>query len=741
MPTFEKILEKAAQRNPGLDRDLITRAFRYADRAHENQYRMSGDPYISHILAVVDILLDLKPDDDTIVAALLHGLPRIEGYDKKELKDLFGDKVFSLIMALENLQRVKSRDENAEAENIRKLFVTMAQDIRVVLIKMADRLHNMETLSFRSVQKQKLIARETLEVYVPISARLSIYSLKGKLEDWAFQYLYPRQYEMLKTELDEYLAEREQNIGDIVKDLKAYLHEHGFDVQVDGRVKNLYSIYRKLKAKNGSVLDDIYDVYAIRVIVDDKFDSHGVLSADHLYTVLGLIHSRWRPLGYRFKDYVAVPKPNGYQSLHTAVVGLSPKSSQPTEIQIRSKKMHEEAEFGVASHWLYDERKKRGKKSRTGPEGEDGTMNWIEALSTLQQDADNDELMNQLKLDVFADRIFVMTPTGEVKDLPKGSTPVDFAYSIHSDVGHRCKLAKVNDMVVSLDYQLKNGETVEIMLGKKPDPKPLWLSFVKTQSAKTKIRSYFRSLDKESLLRRGKDLINEELSQYGKPRLDENLTLFREYNGRRLSLRDREGLVEEVGNGSIEASALLKNIFRTQTVRERTHAKLSTKKNKISLPQSSGKGAGAAQICVAGECDLPYKIGNCCKPQKGLPIVGYITRGHTITIHLQRCKLLRAARPERILEATWGKQGKQQKYSVKLHLQARDRVGLIRDIADVITGMNINICFFTDLKRGDDDSVQRELVVDIVNDAQLDRLMDRLERVRNVLAVTRSEAS
>ncbi|MEZ4087817.1 MAG: RelA/SpoT family protein [Candidatus Gracilibacteria bacterium] len=735
MVTFEELLSKALDRNPGLDRERLTRAFRYAEAAHENQYRMSGDPYIVHILEVLNILLDLKPDEDTIVAAMLHGLPSIESYDKKEIKALFGDKVLFLINALESLQRVKSRDENAETENIRKLFVTMAQDIRVVLIKMADRLHNMETLSFRSVQKQKLIARETMEVYVPISARLSIYSLKGKLEDWAFQYLYPRQYEMLKAELDEYLAERKHTVEDSIKELESYLQEHGYKVKVDGRVKNLYSIYRKLKAKNGSVLKDLYDVYAIRVIVDDKYDKQGHEMTDHIYTILGLIHSKWKPLGYRFKDYIAIPKPNGYQSLHTAIVGLS-ASSQPTEIQIRSKKMHEEAEYGIASHWIYDEGKKKkgAKKDDKGPE----RMEWVEALSAIQSDTQNDDLIHHLKLDVFSDRIFVMTPTGEVKDLPKGSTPVDFAYSIHSDIGHRCKLAKVNDMVVSLDYELKNGETVEIMLGKKFDPKPLWLSFVKTQGAKSKIRAYFRSLDKESIVRKGKELINEELSKLGKPHLDENLRIFKEYNGRRLPLREREGLIEEVGNGSVDAIALIKNIFGEEIRSKRRHASVKRVKKGADLPKKSGGSHESDQICIAGESDLPYRIGHCCNPKKGMPIVGYVTRGHTITIHLQQCKLLRTAKSERVLEATWGKGQKLQRYSVKLRLKAQDRVGLLRDIADVITKMNINIQSFSE-SESNENEIERELVVDITNDSQLEKLMDRLEQVRNVDMVTRED--
>lgn len=737
MLTFQEVLKKAEENDPGLDRERFTRAFSYAEKVHENQYRISGDPYISHILAVANILIDLKPDEDTLVACLLHGVPATKGYDKKELKDLFGEKVFFLVNALESLQKVRSRDEGSEAENIRKLFVTMAQDVRVILIKMADRLHNMETLSFRPAFKQKQVAKETLDVYVPISARLSIYHLKGELEDWAFRYLHPRTYEHLKSELDEYLAEREQTVEDSMKELKQLLTENGIEATVEGRVKNLYSIYRKLKAKSRSTLRDIYDVYAIRIVVPDKFNARHQPVTDHLYSLLGLIHARWKPLGHRFKDYVAVPKPNGYQSLHTAVVGLSAKASYPTEIQLRTRQMHQQAEYGNASHWVYDESKKLSPRKEQQKKAFETNVDWIAALSQLQSDDGDADMIDRLRLDVFSDRIFVMTPTGEVKDLPKGSTPVDFAYSVHTDIGHRCKLAKVNDSVVPLDYKLKNGEVVEIVLGNKADPKPVWLSFAKTSGAKTKIRSYFRSQDKESIFRKGKETINEELAKLGKPMLDENLTLFREYNGRRLTLREREGLVEEVGNRSVDATTLLKKVFGPRLRSRRNPRPLGTRSR--SIPRSKNATSADGQISIAGEMGLPYRLGNCCKPRKGLPIVAYVTRGHTMTVHLQRCKLLRDAREERILEATWGKPKTDQIYSVKIRLRAKDRVGLIRDIADVITSMNVNIRRFSDLQKEDENVVFREVVVDVAGDTQLERMMDRLERIRNVLEVKRAE--
>ncbi|MBU0667690.1 RelA/SpoT family protein [Patescibacteria group bacterium] len=738
MITLEDILSKATDYNPGLNRERVVRAFKYVEKLHENQYRMSGDRHITHVLAVSDILLSLKPDEDTLIASFLHSAPNVAGYNPKEIKELFGDNVSFLVKSLEGLYKVKSHNHSTETESIRKLFVTLARDVRVVLIKMADRLQSMETLSFRSSVKQKQIARETMDVYVPIAARLSIYSLKGQLEDKSFKYLYPVQYEQLNTELDDYLSERESTIEDSIKELKQFLADQGITATVEGRVKNLYSIYRKLKIKSCSMLKDLFDVYAIRIIVPNKFNQRNEIVNDHLYGILGLIHSRWRPLGHRFRDYIAVPKPNGYRSLHTAVIGLSPRSSQPTEIQIRSRQMHEEAEYGIASHWLYDDSKKGGAKG-WNDKILDTRADWIKALSSNKTEREGgDDFIDALKLDVFNDRIFVMTPNGEVKDLPKGSTPIDFAYAIHSDLGHRCQLAKVNDTVVPLDYKLKNGEVVEIVFGNEHDPKPSWLSFVKSAEAKAKIRSFLRSSDKESSLNYGKERVNKELSRLGKPLLDDTLSILKVYNGRRLSLRDREGLVEEIGKGSVLVKSIIKKIFGERGIfRSRQSRAIKSPEVVFSLPDGK-KNISAEKVCVSGECDLPYRLANCCNPRAGLPIVAYVTRGRSVTIHLQSCKVLRDVDGDRILEASWGHRQSLRKYSVKIQLCAKDRVGLIRDIADVITSMNVNIGFFSDLRRVDD-VVEKEVFVDVAGEQQLVEIISRLERIRNVLEVKRAE--
>jgi GTP pyrophosphokinase len=747
MITIAKIIEKAQSFDPKLDKELLNRAYDYASKLHSGQYRLSGDPYISHSLAVVEILLNFRPDENSIVATLLHGLPELAVYKPDEIRKLFGEDVFHLVSAMEMLNKMKAVDHKTEVESLRKMFLAMAKDIRVVMIKLADRLQNMQTLDFHSAAKRKIIAKETMDIYVPISARMGIYSIKTQLEDLCFKYLYSRQYEVLNIQMNEYMVRRGKNIGEIKKELEFCLQEHGIKAEVEGRIKNLYSIYKKLKMKDHSTMEDIYDIFAIRIILPTKLNKQGVEQTDHLYGILGLIHSKWKPLVNRFKDYVAVPKPNGYQSLHTAVLGLAPNQfNQVTEIQIRSKQMHEAAEYGIASHWLYEDIKKTlgsYKKDRFQhaiSEKKDAKLGkyvgWLDALSKIQRDIKSgSEFMEALKLDVFNDRIFALTPNGEVKDLPSDATPVDFAYAVHTDIGHRCLLAKVNGSVVPLDYKLKNGEVVEIISGTKPHPKLHWLAFVKTAGAKAKIKSYFRGFDKDRSLREGREMINKFLVRVGKPLLDDDLNLFKEYGGKRLSLKDRVALVEEIGNGSVPVPPVLKKIFgrglAISGVSQTTVADLS----KISLPKrKTSKVADKDGIYIAGQSGLPYRFAQCCKPAQNNPIIAYVTRGSAVAIHQENCKVLREADQQRIVEASWGQESEVRRFPVKVAIRARDRVGLIRDIADVISSYNVNILDFGKEEQLDKD-IQRELVLEIADNEQFLAMLEKLQRIRNMLQV------
>lgn len=744
MVTLDEVLAKAVSNNPNLHRESIIHAYEYACDAHKGQYRLSGDPYISHSLAVADILLSLNPDEDAIVTALLHGVADTPHYDITEIEEQFGPSVARLLSAYVTLIKIKSLNKKTDTENLRKMFLVMAQDLRVVLIRLSDRLHNMHTLDFQTLSERKKIARETLDIYVPISARLGIYNMKVQLEDLCFKYLYKEQYEDLRVQLHDYLSVRGKNIDEIKKELTLFLKQHSIKAHIEGRVKNLYSIYKKLKLKTHTTLSDIYDIFAMRVVLPTRYlpkkDKEAV---DHLYAVLGLIHGKWRPAPNRFKDYIAVPKPNGYKSLHTAVFGLSPKSFyHPTEIQIRSQKMHEQAEYGIASHWIYEDTKrtlaKRGKNQ--ADDSFKKNADWLSALSKMYVDMRNGkDLVNALKLDVFTDRIFVLTPTGQVKDLPHGSTPVDFAYSVHTDVGHRCQLAKVNGSVVPLDYELKNGEVVEIIQKSKPEPKLHWLSFVKTAGAKAKIRSYLRALDKEKSFRDGKEIINKILKRLHKPPLDDELSLFRHYGAKKYSLKDRVTLVEEIGNGALFAGPVLKKVFGSSLpLLEGKTLPVPEEKGVTVLPKAKVETKQKnEEIFIAGEKGVPYRLANCCKPSLLQPITGYVTRGNAVSIHLQNCKLLSNAAQERMIDAHWGMGRNARTYAVKVLLKARNRVGLIRDIANVITSSNVHIVEFGTETRSNRD-IQREIVLEVTDNDQFRTVLESLQSVRNVFEVAKT---
>ncbi len=750
MSQFEQILKKALILKPDLNKERLKNAYEFVSELNKGRYRLSGDPYVTHVLSIVEILLTLNPDEDTLVAAMLHGISDVEGVDMDGVRKKFGETVYYLISAMESLKALKSGDENSEAESLRGMFVAMAKDLRVIMIKLADVLDNMQTVDYMSEPKQKQYARQTMEIYVPIAARLGIYSIKSKLEDLAFKTLYPKHYSHVKDDLDEFILERENAIDYMKKELTDFLAEHNIEAKIEGRVKNLYSIYRKLKIKSQTNLKDLHDVLAMRIILPTRYDASKKETYEHLYSVLGLIHSRWTPIAHRFKDYVAVPKPNGYQSLHTAVLGLSPNSSQTTEIQLRTYKMHMEAEYGVASHWIYDDFKKttgKNKKNMYSVEALSGEnepsrkyVEWINVASKIQKDVkEGKDAIEALKIDVFTDRIFVMTPDGDVKDLPKGSTPIDFAYSVHTDVGHRCQLAKVNGSVVPLDYKLQNGEVVEIVPGNQIAPKSAWLAFVKSAHAKAKIRSYLRSLDKEKSFKDGKEILNKYLAKMGKPYLDDDLSVFRVMGGQRLSMRERISLVEEVGNGAKLPSNVLRSVFGAEfSMRERRARAIKKKNVRFSLPKKSDNKALDDEVVLAGERGLPYRLANCCKPKVGQPIIGYITRGHMITVHQQKCKHLRNTFEDRFIEARWGNEKEKIKFPIKINLRSRGRVGLIRDIAAVITKMDVNILFFSDTDKVGD-TMSRDIILEVSDDAQFQEIMEKLHRIRNVIDVRRSD--
>lgn len=742
--SIHQLISKAQSFRPGIDSEKVRSAFHFVDSLYKGHKRFSGDPYIQHILSVLDILLPLKPDEDTIVAALLHGLLGDTHISQKEIRERFGSKIGSMVENLEMLKTVKPNANIDDSENFRQMILTMAKDLRVILIRLADRLHNMQTLDFLPPEKQKFIARETLEIYAPLASRLGIHTFKSRLEDFSFKYLNPTQYKMIEDELAEFGREKGRFIDEIVKTLQEFLKTCEISCVVEGRLKSVYSIYRKMKRKSRTSIRDIFDIFAIRVILSTKFQNDRE-SIEHLYTVLGFIHSRWTPLANRFKDYVAIPKPNGYQSLHTTVIGLAPKIlNQPVEIQIRSERMHREAEYGVASHWLYEDTKGVSTKfqrdvffdyleHKTTDISSDSRrlskqIEWLRGLAKLQEQIGDEENFSEaLRLDIFNDRIFVLTPTGEVKDLPAGATPIDFAYSIHTDIGHRCSMAKVNGKIVPLDHELKNGDVVEIILKPKPNPKPLWLGFVKTNAAKMKIKSWFRTQDREFSFREGKDLINKQLIRFNKPKLDENLTILKNYSGHSLSLCERQRIVESVGNGSMPAHILVRKLFAPQEFMTPVEVSGSFHQNaKIKLEE---------KVLLAGESGLPVRFAQCCSPVENESIFAHITRGQSATVHSVKCKTMQRTHRHRILHASWTTDRKPV-YCVKIAVEAMNRIGLIRDITAVISDMSINIANFG-YKDRQGIKVSYLLTLDIENPDQLDKLFNHLERVSDILRVYR----
>ncbi len=754
MFSLEQLIERVRDFRPSLDSKRVRDAFDFVEELYKDRRRLSGDPYVTHFLSVLDILLPLKPDEDTVIAALLHGVLSDTDISLDVLRKKFGPHVASLIESLQTLRTMRPHPDMIDVENFRQMILALAKDLRVLLIRFAHSIHNLETIDYlKDPHAQKALARECLEIYAPLASRLGIYTFKSRLEDLSFRYLHPQEYAYIEDQLGKFGKQKGRFIDEIVQKLKTFLRKNNVDAAIDGRFKSIYSIHRKLKRKGRMSIDDIFDVFAIRVVLPTQMSADRE-SIDQLYMLLGLLHSEWTPLANRFKDYVAVSKPNGYQSLHTTVIGLSPKHfNQPVEIQIRSERMHRDAEYGVASHWLYEDTKAAStgfakdsflqyvsEKDVAAPSKRfHSQMEWLRGLSKLQEQMSEDQdIIDSLRLDLFNDRIFVLTPTGEVKDLPVGATPVDFAYSVHTDVGHRCSMAKVNGRLVPLDYELKNGEVVEIVLKPKPNPKPLWLSFLKTNSAKMKIRSWFHSQDREFAFREGRDLLNKQLLRFGKAKLDESLSVLQHYMGRDLSARERQTLVESVGNGSIAPYTLVRRLFASDEPLPPVTPPVSSRPSKTDaqLPLEQ-------RILLGGESGLPLRIAQCCSPKESDQILGYITRDNAATILRSDCKFFGRAHAYRILQASWKASTDQSlHYRVSIFIEAVNRIGMIRDITTVISDLHINIVHF-----GYKDPLRKEtpargvvylVLLDLLNIDQLDRLFNKLEQVSGVLNVYRS---
>jgi guanosine-3',5'-bis(diphosphate) 3'-pyrophosphohydrolase len=705
---FRHVHDSVARHYPQSDLSMLRRAFEVAEEAHKGQKRFTGEAYITHPLATAQILADLGIDPIAVAAAMLHDVPEDTDFTLTDVEEAFGSEVAQLVDGVTKLSKFSTRShEEQQAENIRKMFLAMADDIRVVLIKLADRLHNMRTLYALPSDKQGRIARQTLEIYAPLAERLGIWGVKWELEDLSFKTLEPDEYRELARMLDTRRKQRENFIHRSMAALRPELEKAGIKAELSGRPKHLYSIWKKMQRK-GTDIDEIYDVYAIRVLVEEIKDC---------YAALGVVHSMWRPIPGQFDDYIAVPKPNLYQSLHTAVIALD---GNPLEIQIRTQTMHQVSEVGIAAHWRYKE------GSRSDREY-DQKLAWLRQVMDWQRDAsDATEFVEGVKLDVFQDQVFVFTPKGEVKDLPAGATPLDFAYLIHTDVGHRCIGAKANNRLVPLDYKLKNGDIVEIVTTKSEHgPSRDWLNVVRTSHAREKIRQWFKRQERDENITHGKESIDRELKRLARTSMgavgqDRMLEIARIYKYETL-----DDFFAAVGYGAIGAQQV---VTRLGVVDDAQLALPPT----APPPRESRQGG----VQVKGVGDLLVRFGKCCHPIPGDPIIGFITRGKGITVHLRSCQTVMGERETaRLIEVEW-ESAAQQTYPIAIRIEAYDRTGLLSDITQIVAESKVNI-LAANVAVSPDRTATVRATLEVASVAQLAKVMSRLERLKDVISVQR----
>lgn len=732
---IEDILDKIRGYHGDSDLSKIKEAFDLLKRENfytEKRYFQS--------LAIVQSLLPLRPDSDTIIASILYSLYDDDLLSDEEIVEHFGHGVLDLLSGVSKLKvlNYKENDKTTQLEALRKMFLTMARDIRVVLIKLALRLYKMAHLEeFVSEEEKIAFVKETFDVHVPVASRLGIYRMKTDLEDLAFMHLNPAEYESISKQIERIGRSRRIAITMIRKELLQFLSYCGYrDCEIIGRLKSVYSIYKKLKKKGLSSIDDIYDVFAMRVILPSQYDENGVEQTDHLYHLLGMIHGNWKPVTKKFKDYIAVPKPNGYKSLHTVVIGLVPDNPlKPVEIQLRSSDMHRQAEYGIASHWIY----KQTKGSVTSDVLQ-SQVDWLKGLEKVHENMNGDvDMLKEVEVDIFRDRIFVLTPKGEIKDLPAKAIPLDFAFAVHTDVGQHCIMAKVNGNVVPLDQSLKNGDVVEIITRRDATPKMQWLSMVKTGFAKNKIRNWFNRLDRENSIKQGRLLLNKQLEKLGLPSLDQNYSILKRFGGGKdLTVEQRETLVEEVGNGHKLAGNVIRSVYPYERIfdKKETAGVVANVADKDVVDISDlGK-----QVLVGGEDGLPIKLGACCSPKIKDEIIGYVTRGNRITIHRKKCIHLLGLDKKRIIEANWRgleSSDSASAYRTKLKVTASvSRVGLIRDVSAVIASLGIDIVDIN-MELVDAQTCVLHLLVDMDEPKKLDTVLDKLMRVAHVISAVR----
>ncbi len=711
MIRINDIIDKIADYVPDADLDIVKRAYIYSARVHEGQVRLSGEPYLSHPLEVAGILADMKLDPESITAGLLHDVIEDTSATPQEINDLFGPEVLHIVSGVSKLSGLTFGSSRArQAESIRKMFLAMADDIRVILIKLADRLHNMRTLQFHGPDKRRQIAQETLDIYAPISARLGIYWIKNELEESSFKYTQPEEYVRIESHVNKSKGEREKYIETVKSYIKKEMDAANLKCEILGRNKNFFSIYNKMISQN-LPFEDIYDIIAFRIILD---------TVPHCYEALGLIHSMWKPIDHKFKDYIGRPKPNMYQSLHTTVIG---PFGERIEIQIRTWEMDKVATSGIAAHWGY-------KEGRRLDENISRKFAWIQNLIENQEDfLDPGEFLENVRIDLFPDEVYVFTPRGEVKTLPRGATPVDFAYLIHTEVGNQCHGAKVNGRMVPLPYELKTGDIVEIVTSKNHHPSKDWLNFVKTVKARSKIRHWIKVQEKERSLTLGREMCEKA---FRKERLNFNTLVKSEKMIQvveQFGFKAVDDLIANVGYGKITPRQVLGK-FEPKIDEEQVDESIFNK-----LIGRVRKKKPKAGVLVKGVDDILIKFGKCCQPVPGDPITGYITRGYGVTVHRTTCVNALSMNPERQIEVEWN-QEVTETYPVKIRIISQDRVGLLADVVGNISKFGANILNAKTETR-ENKVVDSFFTIVVEDTTHLEKIVSAVKKVKHVQEVKR----
>lgn len=723
--TTEKFMHDLTQINSKYDDTAIIKAYEIALRLHEGQFRKSGEPYIIHPIAVAKILAGFGMDNETVIAGLLHDVVEDTDYTREQLVNDFGEKIAALVDGVTKLGNISydASSEKIQAENFRKMFLAMSKDIRVLIIKLADRLHNMRTLEYMPTNKRSSKAMETLEIYAPLAGRLGMFSIKFELEDLALKFLHPIEYKKLSDAVALKKAKYEQDVETLISEISSELKQAGIQGEVKGRNKHLYSIYRKMVIQKKE-LDEIFDLLAVRILVSSVKDC---------YAALGLVHTRWTPIPGRFKDYIAMPKPNMYQSLHTTVLG---DNGEPFEIQIRTYEMHRIAEYGIAAHWKYKEGKVSGKEDES-----EQKLAWVRQALEMQNEADDSvEFLENLKMDLFDNQVFVFTPGGDVMELPADSTPLDFAFKIHTDVGVRCVGAKVNGKMVTIDHHLNNGDIVEIVTSaNSTGPSIDWLKLCKTSQARSKIRNWLRKADKDSDVNRGKTNINNYVKKkgYDPSQVCKNAYILKAVKDFNCSNVNELYLQISRGGNSVSklGQKLIEYYEADNKIKEEHEDEIEVKKPS----QSKVKEVSESGIVVKGADNLLIRRATCCNPVPGDPIIGYISKGKGITVHRVDCPNISNLREEdrqRLINVNWDTPDSNRKYYVDLQVVSEERKGIFKDISKVCDDYDIEVVGLN-LTPGEPGTTNTLITVEITDMHQMQRLLTALRQVEGVIRVYR----